>query len=446
MHKLRALIVAGQNIEIDAPGLDIRGQGSNRRPYWVCPKRGRRANFRPFIQRLHYNLDDYAEVERMAAHCRSLYSDMRDWIANPDVQNRAVYDGSLKSLFDVWQQDPESPWHGLRANTQRSYEYAIAVLDRYKCTARRIDRLTGKDLRRWHRQIMQPPGYEGAPKKRAADMAVRDVMRAVLAFGMELGLPECGALMAVLSVMRFKAPTLTKDERAEVDRPKLPMEYKHAEAIVELGIRKALETKEKKWRSVALGVAAQFEFTLRQIDVIGSWETMKGPRVARPGMIVAGRKWWRPGLRFEDIGPVLKLKTSKTDTDVVFEPGEYPLFQRAFEAVPEAERSGPLCVTNDDLPFFRRFYADQFRQLATEAGVPEEVWNARARHGGLTEGYEAIVEQHGEGSAALNDLRFHGQHSDLETTFGHYIRPGAAPTTRVAKLRVAKRTKKGDAA
>lgn len=437
MHKLRVLTVAGQQVEIDAPGLDIRGQGANRRIYWVCPKRGRRANFRPFVQRLHYDLESHADIERMAEHCRSLYGDMLTWLSDPNAANRVVYDGTLKSLLDVWQQDPESPWHSLRANTQRSYEYSISVLERYKCTARRIDRLTGKDLRRWHSQIMQPPGYDGPPKKRAADMAVRELMRAALAYGMELGRPECGALMTVLTVMRFKAPMLTKDER--VEKTKLPMAYEHAEKIVALGLAKG----EKKWRSIALGVAAQFEFTLRQIDVIGSWEAIK--RFAPKGAIVAGKKWWRPGLRFEDIGTVLKLATSKNDTDVIFEPGEYPLFQRAFEAVPEAERSGPLCVTNDDLPFFTRYYADLFRQLATEAEVPEDIWNARARHGGLTEGYEAIIEKHGEGSAALNDLRFHGQHNDIETTFGHYIRPGAAPTTRVAKLRVEKRSKKGAA-
>jgi hypothetical protein len=377
----------------------------------------------------------------MAAHCRSLYGDMLEWINDPNAKNRIVYDGTLKSLFDVWQEAPESPWHGLRANTQRSYEYSISVLERYKFTARRIDRLNGKDLRRWHGVIMRPPGYDGSPKKRAADMAVRELMRAVLAYGMELGLPECGALMAVLTVMRFKAPTLTKDER--IEKQKLPMAYEHAEKIVELGLKKSAETGEKKWRSIAIGVAAQFEFTLRQIDVIGSWEAVK--RFAPRDTIVAGKKWWRHGLRFEDIGPVLKLATSKNDTDVIFEPGEYPLFQRAFEAIPEAERSGPLCVTNDNLPFFSRYYADLFRQLATEAGVPEGIWNARARHGGLTEGYEAIIEKHGEGSAALNDLRFHGQHNDIETTFGHYIRPGAAPTTRIAKLRVEKRSKKGAA-
>jgi hypothetical protein len=433
-------MVAGQAIELDAPGLDIR-EGGTRRAYWVCPKRGRRANFKPTILRLSYDLDNFTDVERMAAHCRQLYTEMLEWIASPDAQTRTIYTGSLDSLFDLWQTDELSPWHGHSENTRRSYLYGIRVLKSYGFTDRRVDRLTGQDLRRWHNTIMIPPGYLGPPFKRKADTAIRDVLRAALVYGMEVGLPECGPLLAVLSVMRFKSPKLTKDERAVVMKPKLPMEYQHAEAIVKLGITKG----EKKWRSIALGVAAQFEFTLRQIDVIGSWEPLKGPLTVPRGVIIAGRKWWRPGLRFEDIGTVLSLPTSKTDTDVEFEPGEYPLFQTALAAVQMIERTGPLVITNDDLPFKKRYYADLFRQLATEAGVPEEIWNARARHGGLTEGYEAIVKKHGDGSAALDDLRFHGQHGDIQTTFGHYIRPGAKATTRVARARVASRTKKDSA-
>jgi hypothetical protein len=435
-------MVAGQPIELDAPGLDIRGIGANRRAFWVCPKRGRRAGFTPTCLRLHYDLENVEAVQRMASECRKLHAEMLEWISDPAKQSLPRYDRTLGSLIELWKKDPESPWHELRENTRRGYEYGIRVLTGYKMTTRRIDRLTGQDLRRWHRQIMQPPGHTGAPMVRKADLAVRDLLRAVLVFGMEIKLEECAPLLAVLSVMRFKTPAMTKDERAVVRKPKLPMAYEHAEAIVNLGLAKG----EKRWRSVALGVAAQFEFTLRQIDVIGSWEPIRGPRPAPAGMITAGRKWWRPGLRYEDIGTVLSLPTSKTDTDVMFEPGEYPLFQRAYEAVPEAERTGPLCITSDDLPFQTRYYADLFRQLATEAKVPETIWNARARHGGLTEGYEAIVQKHGEGSAALNDLRFHGQHADIQTTFGHYLRPGAKATTRVAKLRVASRTRKDGAA
>jgi hypothetical protein len=42
--------------------------------------------------------------------------------------------------------------------------------------------------------------------------------------------------------------------------------------------------------------------------------------------------------------------------------------------------------------------------LAPAAGVPRGVWNMHARHGGLTEGYNAIAETNRE--ASLTDLRF----------------------------------------
>jgi len=52
-------------------------------------------------------------------------------------------------------------------------------------------------------------------------------------------------------------------------RPKKAgMTYEQAAAIVTEGLRRGT----RRQRSVALGVAAQFELTLRHVDVIGYWE------------------------------------------------------------------------------------------------------------------------------------------------------------------------------
>ena len=74
------------------------------------------------------------------------------------------------------------------------------------------------------------------------------------------------------------------------------MTYDQAAAIVTEGLRRGT----RRHRSVALGVAAQFELTLRQVDVIGYWEKVDRAEHVEPGAIVDRSCIWRPGLRFED--------------------------------------------------------------------------------------------------------------------------------------------------
>jgi hypothetical protein len=107
-----------------------------------------------------------------------------------------------------------------------------------------------------------------------------------------LGLPGCLELAQVLERMTLRVP---KDIRAswKAKRPKkVAMSYAQAAAIVAEGLAR----RTRRHRSIALGVAAQFEFTLRQIDVIGEWEGLDRVRQLPIGAIVARRQVWRPGL------------------------------------------------------------------------------------------------------------------------------------------------------
>jgi hypothetical protein len=122
------------------------------------------------------------------------------------------------------------------------------------------------------------------------------------------------------------------------------MSYEQASAIVTEGLRRGT----RRHRSVALGVAAQFEFTLRQIDVIGEWQRLDKLKELAPGAVVRGEQVWRLGLRFEQLAEgTLDLTTSKNETAAVFDVTAYPLFTRALQLVPEAERRGPLVVDED---------------------------------------------------------------------------------------------------
>jgi hypothetical protein len=81
----------------------------------------------------------------------------------------------------------------------------------------------------------------------------------------------------------------------------------------------------------------------------------------------------------------LDLTTSKNQTAAVFDVTAYPLFTRALQLVPEAERRGPL-VVDEDGPQSDADTTDLYRDIANAVGVPRAVWNMFARHGGVTAG------------------------------------------------------------
>jgi hypothetical protein len=180
-----------------------------------------------------------------------------------------------------------------------------------------------------------------------------------------------------------------------------------------------------------LSVAAQFEFTISQIDSIGYWIPAATIAVP-PGGIVRGGKLWRPGLEYEHFeSGVLDLARLKTGKSAQFDIAEYPLFQLALSSVPEAERRGPVVTDSDGDPVRYRVFYDMYRDVADAAGVPKEVWNARARHGGGTEARAS--------GASIEDTTDHMQKTDMEGTRRDYIAGNVETTRRVIRSRVASR-------
>mgnify|MGYP001578376679 CR=1 FL=1 len=111
---------------------------------------------------------------------------------------------------------------------------------------------------------------------------------------------------------------------------------------------------------------------------------------------------------------------------------------RALAAIPAEWQTGPVAIDEHGYPFFgRRAYNRAYREIADAAGVPSQVWNMLARHGGATEADNSGAE--------LSDISTHLQHANVATTKKHYIKPTTAPTRRVARLRVASRPKKESA-
>jgi hypothetical protein len=228
--------------------------------------------------------------------------------------------------------------------------------------------------------------------------------------------------------MEFRPPPDVRERWMALRPPRAAMTYEHAAAIVDEGLKRGT----RRHRSVALGVAIQFELTWSQIDVIGSWERVAG-RAVPVGSIVRGARIWRPGLRYEDFASGLQIAAArhKTGQAGAYDLTAYPLVMRALAAVPEAERAGPVVVDDAGDPIRRRYYIDLYRDLADAAGVPKAVWNMAARHGGATEARRAGV--------SIEDVADHLQHADTATTRRHYVEANVETTRRVAKARVASR-------
>jgi hypothetical protein len=100
--------------------------------------------------------------------------------------------------------------------------------------------------------------------------------------------------------------------------------------------------------------------------------------------------------------------TSKTGKVAEHDTMGYPLLRSIMNRIPAEKRVGPMIKSEvTGLPYRRRYFIEVWRQLATKAGVPKEVWNRDSRAGGITEG--------GDAGADIEALRHHANHDDAAT-------------------------------
>jgi len=430
-RKRKPLVVNGVTVELDAPGLTIieRSNGEVHQ-YWRVSEEARARGYLPRTVRLYYDVATMVGRLELERRCKLLTNEMLAWLGDPEGQKKPVYDGTMAALIHCYQTDKNSPYHGLRQSTARVYGDWCRTLER-AIGRRRVDRLSGQDIRDCFLSLMEPAAPGGAPRVRLAKSCTRSMLSILLSYGAELGLPGCLDLAQVLERMILRVPQTVKRAWKAARPKKTGMTYDQAAAIVAEGMRRGT----RRHRSVALGVAAQFELTTRQVDVIGYWERIDRTVGVEPDSIVDRGQVSRPGLRFEDLAAgQLDFETSKTDTRAVYDVTAYPLLQIALAGVPCLERRGPLVADDSGMPVRRRHYWDLYREVADAAGVPRTVWNMHARHGGATEAQQAGVD--------LADIAEHAQHTDINTTRKHYIVPSVETSRRVAKQRVARRQAK----
>jgi hypothetical protein len=377
------------------PGIVIRTNKSGERAfYWRGAASLIRQGYRPKVVRLH------GSPEVMLEHCLRLRAQMLEWASGRGQSG--AYDGTLKSLVAMYETHPESPYRDLRHTTQTTYSKHMKLLVAAK-GSRRIDALTGGDIRRWYKEIAQD-----GTRLSYAYLTV-GILKAIVSYGASEGYADCARLREAMTATRFS------NGPARTSR----MTYAQVDAF-----RAAAHAIGRA--SMALGVTLQFELSLRQRDVIGEW-VADGTRNGR----------WQNGLTWSHIGAdgILRKKTSKTGAPAEHRITDHPDLATELARISIERRVGPLVVEEvRGVPYRAAAYRTWFRTIARKAGIPDNIWSMDARAGAITEAWESGAEPIGVMAMAT--------HTQLSTS-RRYNRSNLDQISRVARKRVEGR--KGDA-
>jgi integrase len=394
--------------------------------YWVASSVSKNAENYPSKTIRLFGTDD-----EIATLCRQYTRDLREWLSERGAGEPEKFNGTLGSLIDVYRSTAESPYFEIKSNTRTMYDESLDLL-KDRCGGQLLEDLTGIEIRRWYNNFKTPAAdteKQAAARAEAAAMGVTlppnpervrrayktmQLLRVVIGFGVVSNTPECPRLKKVLEEMRFKSP---KPRTAYIN-------FEQARAICDIALKNGKP-------SIALAQALQFELTLRQIDVIGRWEKTDSPEDG--GIVDRGRRW-RDGLLWShlDANGLLFKTTSKTEQEAAHNTMAYPFLREMVDHIPAEKRFGPMirCETTG-LPYRYRHFSKLWREIATEAGVPNNVWNRDTRAGGITEGGDAGID--------IELLRHQANHQNIATT-QRYNRKTLAKTQKVAELRVANRS------
>lgn len=397
-------------MELKAPGLKVRPRTDGTTAhYWVASAVSKNVEGYPLKTVRVHGTDD-----EVAARCRVLTAELKEWLTKRGQGERTTYDGTLRSLIRLYQQTAESSYFEVKSNTRTMYDESLRLLET-SVGARRLEKVTGLDIRRWHSKFKEPAA-DGKPERHRRAYKAIQLLRIVVGFGVVMNIAECFRLKTVMEEMRFHVP---RGRTAAVS-------FEQTKAICDLAISKGR-------LSIALAQALQFELTLRQIDVIGRWEDAE--EVGTGGIVYRGQRW-RDGLLWSDIDDkgVLVKTTSKTGKVAEHDTMQYPFLRAIMDLVPTGQRFGPVVKSETTgLPYQQRYFIKMWRTLADACGVPKDVWNRDSRAGGITEG--------GDAGADIEMLRHHANHDNIATT-QRYNRKTLEKTSNVAQLRVAHRNLK----
>src|SRR5271166_1522695 len=182
---------------------EIKAQGltwPRGKPIWRASRSAIKAGFTPKWVNLSYFANDESAL---IARCQRLTAEMNDWLSGRRGRD-PMFDGTVGSLIQFYQVEPNSPYHQLASSSRHPYDVYIRIITA-TVGARRIDALDGRDLSRWHAEWSKPLAEGGKPRIAAARMAMT-VLKTALSFGIACRLPGCADLKLILQQRNFPAP------------------------------------------------------------------------------------------------------------------------------------------------------------------------------------------------------------------------------------------------
>jgi hypothetical protein len=360
------------------------------------------------------------------ALCKEHTGRLDQWVAdrlaelNADVEKPiktvTPYRGSMRDACRIYQEHPHSPFHGVKHNTRKAY---LTCLRRIEATvgSRIVKNVTVPTCHYWYSEWRKPDFEDDIEHVDRAHDTIA-MVRTVIYFMASLRYTDCKQLASELDKAKFEKGGAREQE----------LSYQQAAAF----IKKALELGRKnimpfdRALRMAIGVAAQFELLLRQMDIIGEWAPAHAKRKIPPGIarVDRGAESWIGFFTWEHVaGWRWRMKTSKSKYRSAqdFDLTRYDLLYPLLEMVPLEERSGAIVKGEHGLPVRQRSYYNWFREIGDAAGIPREVWNMDARAGGATEAHDAGAEigaiadamTHENGRTTLRYLRRHTKGNEI---------------------------------
>jgi hypothetical protein len=372
--------------------------------------------FTPKSERMWRDTGEPTEAEWnwISDRCRILQAEMLTW-ARGGLPNTAAFTGTVRSLIECYQRDPDSSYRKLRYKSRVHYDSLLGLIAK-DYGEEQLSMLKARTFLRWHERW-------SAGGKIAVAHAKIGMLRTMFGFGATiLEDPECERLSGVLSHMRFQMPkartAVLTDEQVVAVRAK---------------------AHESGARSIALAQAFQFECIFRQKDVIGEWVPMSEPGMS--DVTHKGMKWLR-GIRWEEIDQTMMLRhvTSKRQKEIEVNLRTRPMVIEELTASfgfdgdrASLPASGPIVICEQTgVPWQNYNFRRDWRIFATAAGVPTTVRNMDSRAGAISEATDA--------GADLEHVRHAATHSNISMT-QRYSRASSEKTEGVQMKRLAHRNK-----
>lgn len=394
--------------KIKATGLKWISRKASRTPIWVASVKG----YEPRTVNLAHLRD---APEQLVAKCALLQAEMNVWKSGLR-EGATAFDGTLGSLLKKYQSEPDSPYFQLRPHSRKPYDHYIPKLVA-SIGNRRIDTITGVDLKRWH------DAWSDGGQRLAASKLMRAVIDAAVSYGIMCRMQSCIELKEVLKAASRKLP-LPKRREVVITADQV------------IALRKAAHDAGRP--SSALAYALVYETTLRLWDVIGQWVPIDSPGISDVQNPRTQNKWF--GLRWEDIdgGMVLRYVPSKTSMKtglaVTYPLSRAPMVMEELENWTAEKRFGPvICYEKNGRPYLSEVFSIMWSRDRKAAGVPEHIWARDLRASGISEARAAGV--------ATDDAAKVAGHASTKTTSAVYDRAALEASERFADARAAKRKK-----